>query len=305
MKKVLVLHYSQSGQLNRVVESFTTPLVEDTNTDVTFECLKPKQAFPFPWPIMTFFSIFPETVHMEPPEMEPVSDVAVQNDYDLIILSYQVWFLSPSLPITGFLKSQSAKHILDNKPVITLIGCRNMWLMAQEKMKKELSKLNARLIDNVVLTDKCSTATSFLSTPLWMFTGKKQFVSWIPEAGISDENINNSKRFGYRIVKAFHNDDVLNGPLLKGLGAVKVEDKYIASEKIGNRSFHVWGKLLKALGPQHSIRRKFGLCVYIVFLIIMILTVVPINAILKKLLKPFFKKRMKKQVEYYSMPSGE
>ena len=37
-------------------------------------------------------------------------------DYDLVVLGYQTWYLSPSLPTTGFLKSRYAK-VLKGKTI--------------------------------------------------------------------------------------------------------------------------------------------------------------------------------------------
>ena len=306
MKKILVLHYSQTGQLSRFVGSVMKPLEECPTVEVIYQTLKPKVAYPFPWPIFSFFSIFPETVAMLPPEMEAL-DIDLDTDFDLVILAYQVWFLSPSLPTTGFLKSQAAKKLLQNRPVITLIGCRNMWLMAQEKVKTELDRLNAQLIDCAVLTDQCSAAMSFLSTPLWMFTGKKQAVSWIPKAGIDDNEIQNASRFGQAIINRIANstEEPFSKPIFTGLGAVKINDKLIASEKIGHRSFTIWGKLMRILGPQSSLRRKCGLIFYMVFLILIILTVVPITALLRTLFAPLTKSKTQALKAYYAAPSGE
>lgn len=64
--------------------------------------------------------------------------------------------------------------MLKDTPVITLIGCRNMWLMAQEKVKKLLAESEAKLIGNVVKVDQSNDWASFITTPLWMLTGKKK-----------------------------------------------------------------------------------------------------------------------------------
>lgn len=306
MKKVLVLHYSQTGQLKRFMESVVGPLDSSAEVDVVYQNLKPKDDYPFPWPILHFFSIFPECVAMIPPEMAPL-DIDEDQDFDLVILAYQVWFLSPSLPVTGFLKSEAAQKLLKDKPVITLIGCRNMWLMAQEKVKAELRRLNAHLVDCAVLIDQCSSASSFLSTPLWMFTGKQQALSWIPKAGIDPAEIENAKRFGHAIVARLRdkNSGVIDKPMLSGLGAVKINDKLISSEKIAHRSFTIWGKLMRLIGPQQSIRRRVGLIFYIVFLITIILTVVPITALLRTIIAPLTKTKIQAEKAYYAAPSGE
>ena len=87
------------------------------------------------------------------------------EDFDLIIVFYQVWFLAPSLPVTAFLQHPLAGVLFNNKPVITVIACRNMWLKAQEKMKMMLTHLGARLIDNVVLFDRGNVFATLITTP--------------------------------------------------------------------------------------------------------------------------------------------
>src|SRR5690606_24264621 len=174
-----------------------------------------------------------------------------------------------------------------------------------EKLKARLDALGARLVDNVVLTDECGSAVSFLSTPLWMFSGRRQRFACIPRAGISDAAIADAQRFGVAIGKRLAEDGAIDQPMLRGLGAVKVDEKLIASERVGSRSFKVWGTLLAALGPQHSLRRRAGLIVYIVFLLSLILTVVPVTALLKKLLSPLTRARIQREKAYFAAPSGE
>ena len=177
MKKVLVVHYSQSGQLDSVVKEFTRPLVESDDISVTFENIKPVEDFPFPWPFFKFLDTFPECVYQDaPPIQEPA--VSGDEDFDLIILAYQVWFLSPALPMTAFLQHPVARTLLNDKPVVTLIACRNMWLLAQEDMKAKLDELNAHLVGNVAMVDEAGSILSLFATPLWVLTGHKGPVSY-------------------------------------------------------------------------------------------------------------------------------
>ncbi|WP_339411692.1 dialkylrecorsinol condensing enzyme [Pseudomonas sp. EA_35y_Pfl2_R5] len=267
--------------------------------------LQPAQPYPFPWPFLGFFRIFPETVLMRPQPLLPLA-VDASKRYDLVILAYQVWFLSPSQPMTAFLASSEAAQLLKGTPVVTLIGCRNMWLMAQEKVKNRLTELGARLVDNIALTDACGTAASFLATPLWLFTGRQKPYGWVPRAGIAEVEIVAASRFGTAIAQRLTADDQpIEQPMLTGLGAVRIDEKLIASEKVGNRSFQLWSRLLAALGPQLSRRRGAGLVVYIVFLLCLIVTVVPLSALLKKLLAPLLKQRTQREKAYFAGPSGE
>ncbi|WP_312713173.1 dialkylrecorsinol condensing enzyme [Stutzerimonas nitrititolerans] len=304
MRQVLVVHYSQTGQLGRLVQSVCAPLLARDDVQLDFLAVQPATPYPFPWPFLTFFSIFPETVLMRPEPLQPLQ-VDPDKRYDLVILAYQVWFLSPSRPITSFLATPEAARLLKDAPVVTLIGCRNMWLMAQEKLKARLDELGARLLDNIVLTDACGSAASFLATPLWMFTGRQQPFAWLPKAGISEAEIADAQRFGVAIGERLAQGGPIEQPMLRGLGAVRIDEKLIASERVGTRSFKAWGTLLAALGPQHSLRRRAGLIVYIVFLLSLILTVVPVTALLKKLLSPLTRARIQREKAYFAAPSGE
>jgi hypothetical protein len=305
MRQVLVVHFSQTGQLGRLTQSVCAPLEKADGVQVDHLALQPAQPFPFPWPFLGFFRIFPETVLMRPQTLLPLQ-VDAGKRYDLVILAYQVWFLSPSLPLTSFLASPEAARLLKDTPVVTLIGCRNMWLMAQEKVKAKLAELDARLVDNIALTDACGTAASFLATPLWMFTGRQKPYSWVPRAGIEEGEIVAASRFGEAMVQRLTRDtQPITEPMLKGLGAVRIDEKLIGSEKVGNRSFQLWSRLLSALGPQQSRRRGAGLVVYIVFLLCLIVTVVPLGALLKKLLAPLSRERTLREKAYFAGPSGE
>src|SRR3989338_5773375 len=305
MRQVLVVHYSQTGQLDRLMASVCAPLLQRRGIRVDFLALQPAKPYPFPWPFFSFFGIFPEPVLRRP---QPLLPLAVQADtrYDLVILAYQVWFLSPSLPMTSFLASAEAATLLKGTPVLTLIGCRNMWLMAQEKLKARLDALGARLVDNIAVIDEGGSAWSFLTTPLWMFTGQRQRWSWLPKAGISDGQIAAARRFGDAIERRLLGDEQpIMTPMLQGLGAVRINEKLIASERVGARSFRLWSLLLSALGPQGSRARNAGILVYFVFLFCLILTVVPITALLKKLLSPLFRERTQREKAYFAAPSGE
>lgn len=99
-KKVLVIYYSQSGQLSEIVENFTQPLIEAGNTieNVRIEL---SHAYPFPWTGETFFSVMPDCVLHIPAQLKPFQ--LKEKSYDLVIFGYQAWFLSPSIPFNSIL----------------------------------------------------------------------------------------------------------------------------------------------------------------------------------------------------------
>ncbi len=302
MKKVLVLYYSQSGQLSSVVDSFISKL-SDEEIQIDMRKIEPLQTYPYPWAFYEFADEFPEAVHMDGCEVKEIEDLS--DNYDLIILGYTIWFLAPSTPIVGFLKSDQAKRIFKNKPVITLISCRDMWVMAQEKMKILLKNLDAKLIDNVALTDQGKGIYSFVTTPRWLLSGKKDAFWFFPPAGILPEDIEAASRFGERLNTALKENQEKDGQaLLKNLGAVNVNGKLIASEIIATRSSKVWAKIIKFFGKKRSFGRKVGLTLYTIFLVILVFTVVPINIMVRKLLNIFQKEKLQALEVKYEQPSG-
>lgn len=302
-KHILVVSYSQTGQLARLVENFLQPLRSQQDIIIEEYVVKPQQSYEFPWKFTPFFNAFPESVHLQPAPIEPPQ--LQRQHYDLVIIAYTVWFLSPSQPITAFLQSEQGKQVLHNTPVITLIGCRNMWLMAQEKVKTLLTQAGAKLIGNIVKTDQSNAWASFITTPLWLFTGKKRPYQWLPSAGISEENILDMQRFGRALAEQLAQNTPLDHPLFQNMGAVKIDEKLMMSEKVGHRSFFLWGKLLLKCGQILPYFRQVVLYFYIAFLVLLIVTVVPISALIKRLLKPLLKEKLARQKRDFAAPSGE
>jgi hypothetical protein len=236
-------------------------------------------------------------------EVKEIEDL--EDDYDLIILGYTIWFLAPSRPIVGFLQSQQAKKIFKDKPVVTLIACRDMWVMAQEKMKSLLNDLEAKLVDNVALTDQGKGIYSFATTPRWLLTGKKDAFWFFPPAGILESDIEEASRFGDRLNIALKEDKEKTGEaMLTNLNAVNVNGKLIASEMIATRSFGIWSKIIQFLGPKGTNDRKTAITIYAVFLFLLVFTIVPINLLVRKIINTFQEEKLKALEEKYEAPSG-
>ena len=108
-KKILVLYYSQTGQLDEIVTRFTTPFTE---AGVVAEKvrIKPLADFEFPWTSPRFFDAMPESVLAKPVELAPFE--IKEQRYDLVVFAYQPWFLSPSIPANSILQNPRVKSVL-------------------------------------------------------------------------------------------------------------------------------------------------------------------------------------------------
>ncbi|MDR7306084.1 dialkylrecorsinol condensing enzyme [Rhodoferax saidenbachensis] len=303
VKRVLVVCYSQSGQLTRIAERILAPLRESGDVEVQVEILCPRQPYPFPWTVFSFFDAFPESAHMVAPALEPLT-LRGDEVFDLVILPYQVWFLAPSLPVTAFLKDPRVQRVLKGTPVVTVIACRNMWMLAQEKMKQMLADCGARLIDNVVLTDPSPTLLTLVTTPYWLFTGRKRLLG-LPAAGIDDRSVAQAERFGRALRDGLHrNAEREPGPMLHGLKACVVDPRLYLSERAGTRSFYLWGLLLRAAGKPQSLGRKPLLVLYAVFLVLLILSVIPLSLLVQATLRPLLTRQSVAVKLRFEMPSG-
>lgn len=296
MKKILVLYFTQSGQLKDILNHLTKDIPNDCILD--FKEIKPKKPFPFPWPTTEFFDAMPESVLRIPIEIEPMPQLNDQ-DYDLVILGYQPWFLFPSQPTTGFLKSEWAK-VLTNKPVITVLGTRNMWLNAQECVKEELNRLNAKLVGNIVFEDKHPNLTSTLTIIRWLLKGKKEASGRLPAAGVSDYDIQQAARFGKPISQCLMQDNLQNlqHELLK-LDSLNLHPNLITLEKRGLAQFPKFAKRAIAKGGPGAAARKPIIKTFQNLLIVAIFILSPITSVAAKIKTALNKKALMKEVDYF------
>ena len=303
MKKVLVLSYTQSGQTTRAVESLIGPL-DPSEFTVTVEQIRPSIPFPFPWKVGRFFSVFPECVLGLPPGIETPS-FAGNDRFDLIIFAWQVWFLAPSLPVQGFLRSEHAR-VLSGTRVITLTVCRNMWHTASETMKRLVAGAGGTLIDNIVITDQGAPWAGFVTTPRWMLTGRRdRFLRVFPPAGVADEVIGALARFGRAINERRHLLDAEPArPMLRGLGAVQVERRYVIAELVGRFTFPFWARLIRAAGPPDGMARRFLTLLFVAWLVMAILLVIPASVLVSLLFYPLLKGPLRGYIDRLKAPSG-
>src|SRR3546814_3728805 len=109
MGRGLVVEFAPTVPVRRVAVSLCAPLTS-AGVEVDWCALQPRQPYPFPWPFFRFFDQFPETVHLDSPTLQPLG-IGVARHYDLVVLAYTVWFLSPAPPLAAFLKSAEARQL--------------------------------------------------------------------------------------------------------------------------------------------------------------------------------------------------
>ncbi len=293
-KKILVIYYTQSGQLGQIADNFSSvftaagAVVEKVNVQL-------QSGFSFPWTAKRFFDAMPESVLGIPSELSPFE--LKEDSYDLIIFAYQPWYLAPSIPANSILNHPTFRAVVKNTPVVTIVGARNMWLKAQERVKNMLHQMGASLVGNIVLVDKNSNLTSGVTILYWMLTGKKDKMWGIfPKPGVAAEDIANVNLFANTVWQHLNNGNwAALQPALIEQKALEVKTNLMFIEPRATKLFSIWANFI--------IKRKnrsAWLVVFKYYLLIALFIIAPIVLIINTLLfKPFLSKSISKKKQYY------
>lgn len=304
MKKILVIYFSQTGQAKQALDATLKPFLENSEYQIDYHLIKTKKTFPYPWSYMQFFDAFPETVRGVPCEIEPLQ-IDTSINYDLVVIAYQPWFLSICVPINSFLQTEQAKFLLANKPVITLINCRNMWLGAQEKMKKQLLNLKANLVGNITFVDKSPNLVSLVTVFAYVLGGTKEnFMGIFPKYGVTEKDLIKAPEFGVCIKSHLENNKLPQLQVeLNKIGALDIRGNLLLMEGRGKALFPLYANYISKKGTQGSEQRQTRVRIFGIVLPTAILFLSPIITVLSRLAPILAKKKFDKEIAYYSQNS--
>jgi len=276
--KTVVFYYSQSGQALSAAKRICEPL-----GDVVFKEIIPQQDYPFPWNRYEFFDVFPETrLGMPPSGIRPM-DLREAEDANLVMIVAQSWFLSPSLPLQSFLADGQVRQYLQGKNIIFVNVCRNMWLMTGRKIKNDIKEMGAHLVGHIVLQDRRQNLVSALTIVRWLLFGKKKASWMLPDAGVTESDIDGASRFG-EVIRQFTVDSLqftvdsgfkgLQTQLLSA-GAIDYKASVLFIEKAGHRMFGHWARFIRRKGGVGDPRRRLRVNLFFCYLLTVLFVVSP------------------------------
>lgn len=290
---VAVFYYSQTGQAMDVAKNICNPI-----DNVVYKQIIPIKHYPYPWSKYDFFDVFPETRLGMPPSGIMSIDYSDITDAELIIIVGQSWFLSPSLPIQSFLSDKTVKDFLSGKKVVFVNACRNMWLMTKRKLVRELNDMDAQLVGHIVLQDKTPNLISILTIIRWLMYGKKEKTMFLPRAGISENDVICSSKFGEIMNQTIKTKDYssLQDKLLQA-GAIDYKPSILMIEEVGHRMFGLWAKFIRRKGDMGDVRRHKRLNFFYYYLLFVLFFISPIAQALFYISYPFRKITLKKDLD--------
>ncbi|MBS1635022.1 MAG: dialkylresorcinol condensing enzyme DarA [Bacteroidetes bacterium] len=300
-KNILVIYFTQTGQARKALDSVLAPFTNNPDYTVHYELIEPAVPFPHPWKYTEFFDAFPENVQAIPCELKPIK-ADMNLNYDLVFIAYQPWFLSICRPILSFLVSPQAKQLLKGKPVITIINCRNMWLNAQEKMKRRLLDVDAKLVGNITFVDHSANLISLVTVLAHVLKGEKgRYLGIFPKYGVNEKDIANGQEFGKIIVAhtQTNNWESLQKEL-NAKGALDIRGNLMLMEGRGNALFPLYANYISKRGTAGSKQRRTRVRIFGIVLPTAILILSPVITILSRLAPLLAAGKFKKQIAYYS-----
>jgi hypothetical protein len=264
--RAVVYLYTQTGQLREVAQALTAPL-EARGWDIRWGDVRPRDAFPFPWPIRRFFGVFPQAVDPQAlvELVEPAGGFDTAAD-ELVILAYQVWYLAPSLPIRSLLKTHP--EAVRGRTVVSLIACRNMWYSAAIEASGLLRSAGARRVDVVAATDTRGSSTTLVTTLRWLLTGKRAPFLWFGRAGVGDDELTRVAAVGGCIAES--------RPCPQD--AAPVVPALAAADVLAGKAFRKWGATVRSMRRFGPVAHAASLITFVLSLGIAIVIGLPLLA---------------------------
>jgi len=291
-KKVLAIYYSQSGQLGDIIHHFCTPLT-DAGAEVEIVQVRLQKDFPFPWTSRSFFSVMPDCVLGKTRPLAPFT--VREARYDLIVLGYQAWFLSPSIPFNSLMQDSTMMALLKDTPVITVTGARNMWVNAFGRVKQLLYDAGARHAGTVALVDRHPNLISIFTIFHWMLRGRKDhYLGVFPKPGVSDADIANAEGLGSTVVP-YLSADRWEGmqSVLTAKKAVELKYHLMFMESKAAVLFRLWARWINSRK-----KRQAWLVVFKYYLLLALFVFAPIVYVIDWVIfRPFLYKRVKAKKE--------
>ncbi|MDJ0383504.1 hypothetical protein [Streptomyces sp. G-G2] len=304
--RVTVYWYSQTGQLLESVSAVTDPL-EKAGWDIRKVEIRPREPFPFPWPVRRFFGVFPASVDPDgATEITARPPVAEDDDADLVVFAFPVWYLAPALPMRAFIGAEP--KAFDGRAVVGLVACRNMWYSAAIEVRQLLQAAGGRYVGTIAAVDTASAGVTFVTTLRWLLAGKRE-ASWgFPRAGVGMDELDRLALLGERIAELAPaqleftpgraepasraaSEEALADRVREVLAAhdaAPVHSPLAAADLLAGKVFRVWGRVIRGAGRPGEIQRNALTAVFALWLLGAVLAGLPAVVVARVLFKAGF-----------------
>lgn len=207
MARVIALYSSLTQQTERVVLEVAGAL-QSGGHQVALEKLELQEPYPLPLPAPTLARLLKQAVsgRWPAPPVQPLSGPLPEQP-DLIILGYQPWFMTPSVPMHAFLKSEQAA-LLKGRPVIGLLTCRGMYARASGLFREWVEAQGGQVVEQRVWCDQSPEPGNFASLGYMLKHGHEPrgglMKQLIPPFGPGEAGFIRARQYGESLSARLH-----------------------------------------------------------------------------------------------------
>lgn len=276
-RRILVVYHSSTGDVLEVINTLLAASFGDSRIDITWFELRADRPLTLPASLRALFNTAPETIGVGPAEIS-VDWSEDRDQFDLIVLGWQVWWLRPSAPVRAFLASPLRER-LRNRDVI-LVGCsRQMWVSAHHHLVRLVTAAGGRLAANIMVRYQGSGVT-LITTPLKLLTGRPDLFRGLPPAKLRSDELKDVFACGRRLRvslrrRMFDHWD----PLLGRQAPAYSEPKYRVPELVGSAYMALWGPLFHPRIRRILVLREPLIWIWATGFAVGLATVVPLWAL--------------------------
>ncbi|MFJ6799039.1 hypothetical protein [Streptomyces sp. NPDC091268] len=252
--------------------------------EISWHAIETVPRYPYPWRVREFFECMPEALNGEPPTPVPTGLDPAER-FDLVIIGWQVWFLSPSLPIQAFFTAAEAV-VLRGTRVISVTCCREICQRAQARMRMLIRQTGGVLTDSIVLTHQGGSMVGYLTAPRLMLSGRREAGALLPAAGVAQHDIDGLARFGVRLRETQNRwAEAEPGSLLADLAPTDVNTSALLPEMIGAAVMTLFARVARRCGRPGGLLRLPVIGVFMLALVILLPVVLAVSALLTPVLR--------------------
>ena len=161
MADILAVYYSLTHQTETAVRRIVGAL-EHAKHHVTLRALEPIPPYTLPLPPSTSRSLLLGALRGRWPIVDLHPLELPDRDWDVLLIGYQPWFMTPSVPIHSLLKGPDGE-IVRGRRVIGVITCRAMYKRAARLFEEWVGERGGEVVEQHVFVDQDYRPTNMLS----------------------------------------------------------------------------------------------------------------------------------------------
>lgn len=206
--RVLLVYYSYTQQAKKVVDEmsalFTERGCDVDQAPIEFTDERYMDRFkqvPLKRTYRDMFGMLPAQLRRATGEIR-IPEEAKHGGYDLVVVGSPTWWLTTSMPIRSYLKSEEAGSVLDDTRFTSFVVCRRYWGNNQKTVRKLGVRHGGEYVEGVHFKYPGRQIRSLLSLISYLDSGeyRERYLGVkIPTTNLQPEQLDEAREFARRL----------------------------------------------------------------------------------------------------------